>query len=194
MTPNAFSAFPEYPAVVPRYLPPTNATNLQRHIELYGLPYGVLGVISHALTFYVIGCHFFGRRPLAPWMHMTKERFNLILTLLSSIVSVTLACITLARTRGSRPLLIIAAMQMLLGALVDVVAAHRYLIAKRGKGWDNWISLWALPVLVISIFSIYAFYQFKCKRPGISGFKLTATNAMDQSLTRKGNRGTCSNL
>lgn len=145
-----------------RYLEPTNARNLQKHVEIYGIPYGVLGGVSHGLTFYVIICHLFGRMPLFPRKFLEKEHWNLAVVSLSSLVSIILSGITLARTRGSRPLMVLAGMQIVLGALVDIVHIHR--IISKAQGWTNSMSLWTFPLLITSIFSVYAFYQLPCKR------------------------------
>jgi hypothetical protein len=61
------------PRPEPRALETTNAKNLREHIEAYGLPYGVLGAVSHGLTFYVMLCHFFRLRPLLPWKRLEKH-------------------------------------------------------------------------------------------------------------------------
>jgi hypothetical protein len=146
---------------VPRALEITNAKNLREHIEVYGIPYGVLGAISHGLTFYVILCHFFGRRPLFPWMALEKECWNIAAVTISSLVSIILSGVTMARIRGSRPLLILAGMQIVLHALIDSIHIHRMLVGS--PGWSNSTSIWAVPLLVVSFFSIYAFYEFPCK-------------------------------
>lgn len=160
-TTSALPNGPYEPRLEPRYLETTNAQNLRKHIEVYGIPYGILGVVSHALTFYVIMCHFFGRRPLQPWKFLEKERWNLAVVSISSLISIILSSVSLARTRGSRPLMILAGMQIVLGALIDFIHIHR--MALKAEGWSRSISVWAVPLVVVSIFSIYAFYQFPCE-------------------------------
>lgn len=137
------------------------AANLQKHIEVYGIPYGVLGVLSHGLTFYVILCHFFGRQPLLPWRYLEKERWNLAAVTISSLISIILSSVTLARTQGSRPLMILAGMQIVLGAIMDFIHIHR--VALKAEGFSRSLSLWAVPLVIVSVFSIYAFYQFPCE-------------------------------
>jgi hypothetical protein len=154
----AFPADSYTPRPEPRALEVTNAKNLRQHIEVYGIPYGVLGAVSHALTFYVMLCHFLGVRPLLPWMALKKERWNITVVTLSSLVSVILAGVTMARTRGSRPLLILAGMQIVLHVLVDIIHIHCMVSDRR-----NFACFWAVPLLVVSFFSIFAFYSFPCK-------------------------------
>ncbi|OAL45876.1 hypothetical protein IQ07DRAFT_603805 [Pyrenochaeta sp. DS3sAY3a] len=156
---NPSSHYPKLSArLEPQRLETTNAANLQKHIEVYGIPYGVLGVVSHGLTFYVIICHFFGRRPLFPWRFLEKEKWNLAAVTVSSLISIILSSVTLARTRGSRPLMILAGMQIVLGAIIDFIHIHR--VALKAEGWSKSLSLWAIPLVIVSVFSIYAFYQF----------------------------------
>ena len=103
-------------------------------------------------------CHFLGVRPLLPWMALKKERWNITVVTLSSLVSVILAGVTMARTRGSRPLLILAGMQIVLHVLVDIIHIHCMVSDRR-----NFACFWAVPLLVVSFFSIFAFYSFPCK-------------------------------
>jgi hypothetical protein len=149
------------PALTPRFLPPTNATTLQSHIQIYAIPYGVLGFLSHALTFHVILCHLFGRRPLLPWQALQKTTWNIVLVSVSSLVSVILSAVTLARTRGSQPLMILAGMQIVLGVLVDAVHVHRLVV--KCVGWSNGMGAWGVPMVATGVFSVWAFYQFPCE-------------------------------
>ncbi|KAH6643215.1 hypothetical protein C7974DRAFT_387049 [Boeremia exigua] len=146
------------PTLVPRFLPPTNSSNLQSHIQVYAIPYGVLGVVSHALTFYVIFCHMLGRCPLLPWQPLKKTTWNICIVSLSSLVSVILSAVTMARSRGSQPLMILAGMQIVLGVLVDAVHVHRLIIDT--DEWSNSLGLWGVPMVLTGVFSIWAFYQF----------------------------------
>jgi hypothetical protein len=150
-----------FPALTPRFLPPTNATTLQYHIQIYAIPYGVLGFVSHALTFYVIMCHLLGRRPLLPWQNLEKTTWNIVLVTLSSFISVILSAVTLARTRGSQPLMILAGTQLVLGVIVDAVHVHRLVVKQ--EGWSNTLEWWAVPMIVTAVFSVWAFYQFPCE-------------------------------
>lgn len=145
----------------PRDLVTTDAKNLREHIEVYGIPYGVLGAVSHGLTFYAILCHFFGRRPLLPWTALERERWNIAVVTISSLISIILSGVTMARTKGSRPLLILAGMQIVLHALIDIIHIHRMCVGH--PGWSNSTSFWGIPLVVVSCFSIYAFYEFPCK-------------------------------
>ena len=149
------------PTLIPRFLPPTNSSTFQSHIQVYAIPYGVLGVVSHALTFYVIFCHMFGRRPLLPWQRLEKTTWNICIVSLSSLISIILSAVTMARSRGSQPLMILAGMQIALGVLVDAVHVHRLMV--KTEGWSNSLGPWGVPMILTGVFSIWAFYQFPRK-------------------------------
>jgi hypothetical protein len=153
--------YPNFSTLSPRYLPPTNSTTLQNHIQIYAIPYGVLGFVSHALTFHVILCHLFGRRPLLPWQTLEKTTWNIVLVSLSSFISIILSAVTLARTRGSQPLMVLAGMQIILGLLVDAVHIHRLVV--KSEGWSNGMGAWGVPMVVTGVFSVWAFYRFPCE-------------------------------
>ena len=146
------------PRLTPRFLPPTNSSTFQSHIQVYAIPYGVLGFISHGLTFYVILCHMFGRRPLLPWQPLKKTIWNVGIVSLSSFISIILSAVTMARSRGSQALLILAGMQIVLGILVDAVHLHRLTV--KAEGWSDKLGPWGVPMILTGIFSIWAFYQF----------------------------------
>ncbi len=151
----------EPPSLVPRFLPPTNSTTFQSHIQLYGIPYGVLGFVSHALTFYVIFCHLAGRRPLLPWQHLEKTVWNMVIITLSSLISVILSSITLVRSRGSQPLMVLAGMQIVLAVVVDAIHVHRLIV--KSEGWSKGMAPWGVLLVVTGVFSVWAFYQFPRK-------------------------------
>jgi hypothetical protein len=154
----AFPTEPHTANLEPRALEVTNAGNLKEHIEVYGIPYGVLGAVSHVLTFYVILCHFFGVRPLLPWTQLEAQAWNIVAVTVSALVSIILSGLTMARTRGSRPLLILAGMQIVLHVLMDIIHIHSMVSSR-----SNVVTIWAIPLLIVSFFSLYAFYQFPCK-------------------------------
>jgi hypothetical protein len=146
------------PILNPRYLSETTVDNFREHLELYNLPYGVLGVVSHGLTFWVILCHIFGIQPLMPWKRLESRTWNLVIVLLSSVISTSLACVALSRTRGSAALVTLAGMQIALGILLDIITILRAMAGPDGR--PAWISLWSIPLLTVSCFSIYSYYQF----------------------------------
>jgi len=63
-------------------------------IACYSLPYGGIGFASHVLTYWSMGCLFFGRKPFTPWRRVHHHRWNRILgcaTLVATIVATSLS-------------------------------------------------------------------------------------------------------
>jgi hypothetical protein len=78
---------------------PTKATNVTMESELqcYGLPYGGIGFLSHLLTYWTVCCLVLGRKPLWPWKKLKASKTDLILSTISLLISVPIACFTIYR-------------------------------------------------------------------------------------------------
>ncbi|TFK72844.1 hypothetical protein BDN72DRAFT_957022 [Pluteus cervinus] len=74
----------------------------------YSLPYGALGFISHILTYYTVFCLWFGRKPLWPFSPVSYSRIDIVLGVVSLVVSTAMTIVTLVRCRNSWQLLTIA--------------------------------------------------------------------------------------
>jgi hypothetical protein len=144
----------------------TNATagsDFSSQIDAYSLPYGILGIVSHFLTCYVILCHYFGRTPAVPWRYLEFDRWNIAVVVTSSVVSTSLAVAALIRVRGSGPLMTLAGMQIVLSSILDFITVHRYLMSRRSQvttGWIGQVACWGAPLLVVSFFSVYPYTKF----------------------------------
>lgn len=154
-------------SLVPRYLSSNTSvgSDLGSQIDAYSLPYGVLGILAHLLTCYVILCHYFGRKPSVPTKYLEYDRFNIAVVVIGSIVSTTLTVVTMVRVRGSAPLMALAGMQLVLSGILKFITIQRYSRRKRetSKGWDGIVALWGLPLLAVSLTSVYFYGKFDCK-------------------------------
>ena len=146
-------------------VPDTDDKELERKFGQYGLPYGVLGAISHVLTFYVILCHYYGRRPLMPWKHLKKQVFNMYWVVISSIVSIVIAIVTLTRVKETPPLVVLVAMQIVLSFIMDALNVHRYF--QKQEGLMRATVLWGAILYGISYASIYALAQVSSMSPSL---------------------------
>ena len=131
---------------------------MEAKFNQYSLPYGVLGAISHLLTYWTILCHYYGRRPLQPWKTLKSKRMNVCAVLISSVVTITIVIVTLSRVHESQPLLVLASMQVVLSVVMDAINVHRYLNKKedgliRGTIW------WGAVLYGVSYASVYAMAQ-----------------------------------
>jgi hypothetical protein len=134
---------------------------MEAKFNKYSLPYGVLGAISHLLTYWGIICHYYGRRPIAPWKHLKKPGFNMYGVVISSLVSITIAIVTLSRVRETQPLVVLAALQIVLGAVVDALSVHRFL--SKQEGLIRGTVLWGAILYGLSYASIYAMAQMSSR-------------------------------
>ena len=151
---------------------------LEDKFQQYSLPYGVLGAISHILTLWVMGCHFYGRTPWVPWRPLKYNFFNMSSTVGSSLVSIGIAVFTLSRIQETQALVVLAAMQVVLSLMLDAVNVHRYFAIRRrvkyetidgdGKevekvGLIRGMVLWGAILYGVSYASIYAMAQMSSK-------------------------------
>jgi hypothetical protein len=143
-------------------LPDADDKEMERKFSQYSLPYGVLGAISHILTYYVILCHYYGRSPAMPWQRLEREFINMCTVSISSIASITIAIVTLTRVRETQPLIILAALQVALGFVMDALVVHRY-VKRKQEGLIRGMIFWGAILYGVSYASIYAMGQMSSR-------------------------------
>jgi hypothetical protein len=151
-------------------VPDADDKEMESKFDQYSLPYGVLGAISHILTYYVILCHYYGRRPTMPWKHLEKQVFNMCSVVISSIVSITIAIVTLTRVQETQPLVVLAALQVVLSLIMDALNVHRFF--QKQEGLIRATVLWGAILYGVSYASIYAMAQMSSMSPLLSGTPL----------------------
>jgi hypothetical protein len=147
--------------------PDADDKEMESKFNQYSLPYGILGAISHILTYYVILCHYYSRRPTMPWRPLEKQLFNMCSVVVSSIVSITIAIVTLTRIRETQPLVVLAALQVVLGFIVDALNVHRFF--KEKGGLIRAMVLWGAILYGISYASVFALSQMSSMSPFLPG-------------------------
>jgi hypothetical protein len=140
-----------------RTVPDADDKEMESKFDQYSLPYGVLGAISHILTYYVILCHYYCRRPIMPWKHLEKDLFNMCSVATASIVSITIAIVTLTRMREIPSLVVLAALQVVLSLIMDALGVQRFFQKQRGLVRST--VLWGAILYGVSYASIYAMAQ-----------------------------------
>jgi hypothetical protein len=138
-------------------VPDADDTAMESKFDQYSLPYGVLGAISHPLTYYVILCHSYGRRLTTPWKHLEKQLFNMCSVVISSVVSIAIAVVILTRMRETQPLVVLAALQVVLSFIMDALNVHRFF--QKQQGLIRATGVWGAILDGISYASIYAIGQ-----------------------------------
>jgi hypothetical protein len=143
-------------------IPDADDKEMEAKFDKYALPYGVFGAISHLLTYYSLLCHYYGRRPSAPWKVLEKKAFNAIHVCLSSIITITLAIVALVRIRETQPLVVLASLQIFIDLVVDLLSVHRFLKSKQ-DGIIRGTVVWGAILYGVSYASIYSMAQMSSK-------------------------------
>jgi hypothetical protein len=93
-------------------------------VKCYNLPYGILGFVSHVLTYYTILCLWLGRKPLWPFSRVKFSRFDLALGGVGLLVSTLLSIVTIVRCKDSWELTVIAVWKLGMSLLNGATAIH----------------------------------------------------------------------
>ncbi|KIJ57272.1 hypothetical protein M422DRAFT_149965 [Sphaerobolus stellatus SS14] len=119
------------------WLNETSGTSLPEEVKCYSLPYGVLGVTSHILTYYTLVCLWKGRQPFLPWKQINNGRFGLLLSATGLIISVSLAAYTMDKCRNNWQLLVIAVWKLSMSLLSGLTSLHVAFIAWRSGEYEE---------------------------------------------------------
>jgi hypothetical protein len=93
-------------------------------IKCYNLPYGILGFVSHVLTYYTILCLWLGRKPFWPFSRVKFSRFDLALGGVGLLVSTLLSIVTIVRCKDNWELTVIAVWKLGMSLLNGATAIH----------------------------------------------------------------------
>ncbi|KAH6910728.1 hypothetical protein BKA70DRAFT_92241 [Coprinopsis sp. MPI-PUGE-AT-0042] len=93
-------------------------------VKCYNLPYGILGFVSHVLTYYTILCLWLGRKPFWPFSRVKFSRFDLALGGVGLLVSTLLSIVTIVRCKDNWELTVIAVWKLGMSLLNGATAIH----------------------------------------------------------------------
>ena len=79
---------------------PQKGATISDALKCYSLPYGGIGFLSHILTYWTILCLGFGRKPYWPWSRLSAGKFDVCLSSLQVVATVSIAILTIARCRS----------------------------------------------------------------------------------------------
>lgn len=125
---------------------------IEQLFDQYNVPYGVLGAISHIIMVYTLVCHLFGRIPLMPWKYLSQHLIDVIITSCMAIVTVTLAALNASEVRESRALVMLLAMHIIFGLVMDAVIIQRYFNRER-RGLMVQLAGWVCVLCVAGLLS-----------------------------------------
>jgi hypothetical protein len=98
--------------------------------QLYNLPYGAIGFVSHIITLYTLICLWHCRRPLNPWKPLGNHSWlRRIIGMLTSVASITFAAFTIVWCSNGTGLLVMqgllnASLSVLLGCTTSSAGSH----------------------------------------------------------------------
>ncbi|KAF9451090.1 hypothetical protein P691DRAFT_724712 [Macrolepiota fuliginosa MF-IS2] len=103
---------------------PTRGLDLQSGVQCYALPYGALGCVSHALTYYTLTCLWFGRSPLWPFWKLSCRTYNIVITSGGLAISTIISIITIVNCQNIWQFSVIAAWKMSISLLSGITGIH----------------------------------------------------------------------
>ncbi|KAF2462636.1 uncharacterized protein BDR25DRAFT_386309 [Lindgomyces ingoldianus] len=112
---------------------PGRGTTLPEELKCYSLPYGSLGFVSHALTYYTMLCFHFRRRPLWPFSKISHSRLDALICILSMVVTVVLTAFTMASCRNNWQFVLIAFWKLTLSVSLNIAGLSMALHQHRGS-------------------------------------------------------------
>lgn len=109
--------------------PVKGAGTVQDEIQCYSIPYGYLGIISHLITYWTVGCLALGLRPIwpfsKPWSLLKHSKLDMTLALLSVITCIPLAAFTIRRCHDRWQFVLVAVWKLVTSITLSCVGLHR---------------------------------------------------------------------
>ncbi|KAM7187598.1 hypothetical protein V8F33_011154 [Rhypophila sp. PSN 637] len=127
------------------------AQRIERAWDVYNLPYGTLGMITHVIMLWTIACHLDGRSPLLPWRPLEFDRWNLGILGVTTIVSISLLAVNISAKDRSPGMTSLAVLHLVYSFVEDGIAAHLRNPSRRGKGLRWELTPWLLALMVASL-------------------------------------------
>jgi len=76
--------------------------------KCYNLPIGVIGVVSHVLTYWTVVCLWYGRRPLWPYHELVLRMPDLVANTAGFFLCIAISAITLNNCKETWEFMVIA--------------------------------------------------------------------------------------
>jgi hypothetical protein len=120
--------------------------NMAAETQCYNLPYGTVGMVNDALTYFTLVCLILGRRPLMPWSKLNLAYSTLVVAGLQIIISVTVTAINVSRCSSAHwHMFVLALGQAFRSLLAGAVAVNAGVsILARTRGWEYSSRKWKI--------------------------------------------------
>ncbi|KAA8913659.1 hypothetical protein FN846DRAFT_929122 [Sphaerosporella brunnea] len=131
---------------------PKKGTSLHDEIHCYALPYGVIGLVSHLLTYYTILCLRFQVSPLAPWKPLKHPTFDMFLAGAGLFFCVGITILTMIRCQQRWQFLVIAIWKAVLSLTLGGMNMHVSINVKSQKDREDlkilgWLFIYGMGLL-----------------------------------------------
>ncbi|KAF8659276.1 hypothetical protein AX16_001851 [Volvariella volvacea WC 439] len=117
---------------------PTRGDDLKSEIQCYSLPFGVLGFISHILTYWIIAWLLVGWRPFWPKREVNYGMWSMLLSSAGLGGTISMAFKTIKSCKNTWQLLVIAVWKLFMSFLSGITAIHVAMVVLMQKDmeWD----------------------------------------------------------
>jgi hypothetical protein len=136
-------------------LQPSPGDSTEGEIQCYTLPFGVLGFVSHVLTYWSVACLYFGRKPLKPWgkhSELKAGKWDVFMGIVSLIGSVVPAAFTISACRNRWQFILLGVWKLLLSVTANSAALHQAIqICRRKEAHHELEPAWTLAIYTIGI-------------------------------------------
>ena len=115
------------PSWLSPYIPKKDMT-IADEIKCYALPYGLIGSISHILTYWTVFWLGLARKPYLPWAKLSFGRFDMGLSVIQMLITVTISSFTIVRCQNRWQLLLLAVWKLTMSITVGfwgIWAGHK---------------------------------------------------------------------
>ena len=110
------------PSWLSPYIPKKDMT-IADEIKCYALPYGLIGSISHILTYWTVFWLGLARKPYLPWAKLSFGRFDMGLSVIQMLITVTISSFTIVRCQNRCQLLLLAVWKLTMSIQSDFGAS-----------------------------------------------------------------------
>ncbi|KAF2671237.1 hypothetical protein BT63DRAFT_210961 [Microthyrium microscopicum] len=128
---------------------PKAGANINSELQCYSLPYGGYGFLSHVLTYYTVICTMFGRRPFAPWSELQKGRFDIFLTIFSTLGTIIPASFTISSCRNRWQFILLGVWKLMLALCSNFSVLHQAIAVRNGGAHTDGEAAWTLIVYIL---------------------------------------------
>lgn len=101
-----------------------NGGTPQEQIKCYALPYGGIGFLSHALTYFTVFCLANGRSPWRPWKKLDGRKWNLAVGILGLVITLPLTALTMYRCKRTWAFILIGVWKLIFSFTLSTISIH----------------------------------------------------------------------